>query len=471
MFERTRRHFAVWKAAVAEERARPKQPKRNAEEIEFLPAALELLDRPPSPAGRWVLWLLILFFVGAATWSWFGHIDVHATAEGRVIPTGRVKVIEPFETGIVREIHVREGDRVKAGDLLVELDPTEAGADRDRLAQDLRTAELEIRRLEATIAAVDWPEVPLAELSFAPDADAPEVLVDRQTALMRSAIAAFRAAQIRNRSDIARQEAQRRRVNASIARRKEMVQVMEKRAASRQRLADTGVGSQAALLEMQQQIFEEQAILAGETGSLGEIAAAIEALKRDGEASRAEFLAELHQELAETEKRAAAVEQELIKAENRNRRSELSAPVGGTVQQLAVHTRGDVVQTGEQLMIIVPGEGGLEVEAFVLNRDKGFVVPGQDVEVKFEAFSFTKYGTIDGRLRAIAEDAVENERLGLVFPARVALDQLHMTVKGNEIALTPGMSVTVEVKTGERRVIEFLLTPLLRYREEAFRER
>jgi len=471
MFERLRRHLSVWKAAVVEERAKPKSPRRRPEEIDFLPAALELLDRAPSPAGRWMAWLLIIFFTSAAIWAWFGHIDVHATAQGRVIPTGRVKVLEPLETGVVRAIYVREGDVVEAGDLLIELDPTDAGADRDRLRLDLRTAELEIRRLEATISAIADPDVNIRELTFDVGTAAPESVARRQIALLRSAVAAFQASRIRNLSEIARQKAQRKRVQASIDRRREMVAVMEKRTASRARLAGSGVGTQAALLEMQQQLFEEEAILAGEVGSLGEIAAAIEALQRDADAARAQFLAEQHEQLAETEKRASGLEQELIKAENRSRRSLLAAPVSGTVQQLAVHTLGEVVQTGEQLMIIVPLDGGLEVEALVLNRDKGFVVPGQTVEVKFEAFSFTKYGTVDGRIRAIAENAVDDEQQGSTFPARISLDRLYMEVEGKPIPLTPGMTATVEVKTGERRVIEFLLTPLLRYREEAFRER
>lgn len=199
--------------------------------------------------------------------------------------------------------------------------------------------------------------------------------------------------------------------------------------------------------------------------------AAIDAAERQIDQLREEFRKRVLGELAEAEARARLAREDLNKADLRRDMQSLKAPVDGVVQQLAVHTVGAVVKPADPLLVVVPGEGELIVEAMILNKDIGFVEEGDIVEVKLEAFPFTKYGVVDGVLEGISSDAIQDEKLGLVYQGRVKLARQTITISGRDVNLSPGMNATLEIKTGTRRIIEFILSPLLRYRDEAFRER
>jgi hemolysin D len=169
--------------------------------------------------------------------------------------------------------------------------------------------------------------------------------------------------------------------------------------------------------------------------------------------------------------KAASLAQEVVKAGQRTELQRLVSPIDGVVQQLAVHTIGGVVTPAQQLMVVVPQDHPVEVEAQVENNDVGFVKEGQPVEIKVETFPFTLYGTIPGKVVSVSDDAAPIEKVGLVYPARVSLDRATIQVEGREVKLSPGMAVTVEIKTGQRRLIEFFLSPLLKSIQETARER
>lgn len=175
--------------------------------------------------------------------------------------------------------------------------------------------------------------------------------------------------------------------------------------------------------------------------------------------------------LHEAEQRVTDLTQELIKAESRGRFMTLTAPVDGVVQQLSVHTVGGVVTPAQPLLVIVPGDNPFEVEAFIQNKHIGFVNAGQEAEVKIETFPFTKYGTIPATIIQVSNDAIQDEKRGLIYAARVALSRATMAVEEKTVNLTSGMAVTVEIKTGKRRLIEYFLSPLLQYENESLRER
>jgi hemolysin D len=260
-------------------------------------------------------------------------------------------------------------------------------------------------------------------------------------------------------------------MRASMAERQKLMGVLRERVASAKTLADKGVGTRARFLELSQLLYEAGAALETERGQIREGEANIERLNQRLAQTRSAFLAEAMANYVEAKRRESGLTQELIKADTRDKRNSLRAPVDGLVQSVAVHTVGDVVTTGEQLMIVVPEGGALEVEAMVLNRDKGFVSVGDEAAVKVESFPFTRYGTVPGRVTRLSNDAVATEDGALVFPARILLAKQSIFVDGEETILTPGMAVTAEVKTGSRHIIEYLLTPLLRYKNEAIRER
>ncbi|MEQ9143975.1 MAG: HlyD family type I secretion periplasmic adaptor subunit [Parvibaculaceae bacterium] len=469
-WEEVKRYWEIARATWEDEVRNPKPPARTKPEREFLPAAIEITDTPASPAGRILAGLLIGLFVIAVGWSIIGKIDINATLVGRVIPTGNVKVIEPLETGTVRAIHVRDGQRVEAGQLMIELDPTETTADRERLARDLMAAELEATRLRETIRAGRDGLEP-GDVAIRTDIPVDTDLLAMQSEVLLRTVAAHRAALDSLAGEREQRVAELARITASVEEREKLVGVIGERVDMYKTLLDRETGTRTNYLQVAQLLYEERANLRTEQGQMAEVEAAISATNLREQETIATFLSKAVTDLADVESRIAGLTQELIKATRREARNRLHAPVTGTVRQLAVHTVGEVVTTDQQLMIVVPEGTGLEVEAMLLNKDKGFVLAEQAAEIKVDAFPFTKYGTIDGQVLDVSNDAIEQEGTGLVFPVRVSMERTIVRAAGEDRALTPGMSVTVEVKTGQRRVIEYLLTPLLRYRDEAIRER
>lgn len=464
------RWWDVLKESIRAEREAGPRPERGRDEREFLPAALEILETPANPAGRAVLWLIVVFFAAALIWASIGQVDIHATAQGRIVPAGKVKVIEPLETGTVEEVAVEDGDRVRAGQVLLRLDATEARADRERLARELATATVQLARLDAQSLSIEANLSP-PDAAFEPLSDAEASIVEGQRQVLLSKLAAYRAEQAAIDGEIAQAATERKSGLATFKRQEAMVTALREMVEQRQDLLNRGSGSRAQFLETAQHLYEEEANLARAEGQWRAAAARIDALRGRKTERRAAALAEAATEREEVRQRIAALGDEFKKAALREKRMVLTAPVDGTVLQLTVNTLGEVVETGERLMIVVPDDVGLEVEAMLLNKDKGFVARGNEAAVKLEAFPFTKYGTIPAEVTLVSNDAVEQEGRGLVFPTRVALKQEWIRADGEDVSLSPGMAVTVEVKTGSRRVIEYLLTPLLRYRDEALRER
>jgi len=473
MMETLKHYWGVAKAALEQEREGPAPIKRTETERAFMPAAIEITETPASPAGRIVAGSIAAFFVLALVWASIGKLDIHATLQGRIIPTGKVKVSEPLETGTVKAINVREGGFVEEGTLMVELDASDSTVDRERLAQDLMTARIKASRLRATIEAGRRElEADTVKINF--PKDAPPDLVELQAEVLYRTVSSHLAGLKSLDGDIMEKIAERARIESSLVERRKLVGVIDERANMYNRLAKNRTGTRANYLEVAQLLYEERSNLMQEEGLRTQTEAAIESLKLKRAERTATFLHDAIEELAEIESEAAQLEQEHLKAVRRDERNRLHAPVAGHVRVLTIHTIGEVVTTGEQLMTLVPRDAGLEVEAMLLNKDKGFVHIGQEVAIKVEAFPFTKYGTVPGKVVDVSNDSVQQEEGqggALVFPVRIALDRSSISVNGADQQLTPGMSVTAEVKTGKRRVIEYILTPLLRYRDEAMRER
>jgi membrane fusion protein, hemolysin D len=464
MFSVLAKHWSVLKAAWAEENENRKT-RHKLKEQEFLPAALEILEKPPSPLGRGIMWTIIAFFVITVLWSVFGRVDVVAAAAGKTLPRERVKVIQAPEVGIVRAVYVSDGERVEAGDVLIELDPTNAAADEAQAQEQLAIAEIDLARGEALLSFINGGE-PIFDAAQMDGA-----IIRRQRALIDSQIAEY-GAQVgvahRQRDERLADVAV---IRSQIRKLRQTLPMVREQVSAREKLLESGYSARLVVLEVKERQVAMEQDYAIARDQLKKAQAALAAIERQLDQLREEFRKNTLSDLVEAEARARLARQDLNKAAMRARLQSLKAPVDGVVQQLSVHTIGAVVQPAEPVLVIVPGEGELIVEAMILNRDFGFVEEGDRVEVKLEAFPFTKYGVIEGVLENISNDAIQDERLGLVYQARIKLDKQIIHVNGRDIKLSPGMSATVEVKTGTRRIIEFLLSPLLRYRDEAFRER
>ena len=431
------------------------QPSGRRRELEFLPAALEVTETPAHPLARGIAMALCAFMVIAVAWAWIGKVDITAVAQGKVIPTGRVKVIQPRELGVVRAIHVTDGQTVRAGETLIELDPTESAADETRLQSDLAPRLAQMARLHALTTDPGRPDRACVTPA-AVSQDQIEVQCARMAAHDK-AEDVRRARHLASESTIAHIEA--------------ALPLTNERTEVYRILADKGLFARTGYLALEQERVELEGDLATELNRRQEAAASLAAIADERHQTREAFRTQLLAELAQTETEAEAIRQEIVKADQRQGLQQLVAPTDGVVQQLAVHTIGGVVTAAEPLMVIVPRDGFLEIEAQVLNKDIGFVEAGQPVEIKLETFPFTRYGTIGGSVMSIASDAIANEALGPVFAARVAMAASTIEVDGRTVDLAPGMNATVEIKTGQRRIAEFVFAPLLRYRDESLRER
>ena len=435
----------------------------------FLPAALEVQETPPSPLGRALLWLLLALFATAIAWACLGRVDIVVTATGRVVPTGQVKQVQAPELGTVAALLVGEGDVVAAGQALLRLDPAYVEADRVQLREQLNDIAV-----QATWrgALEQW----LADGAprLAPDKLPPrfaavdQVKADtlyRQHRLEISASLEVLARELAaNRAERATLQAERDGVRATL-------QVLAQRVAAYKTLVDQRYGARVQYLEMLQQQTELEKrlpVLRSRQAALAESAAAISArIQADlGDIRKGNLLT-----LAQLDSERSRLQQDANKVARRQQQLQVNAPVAGTVQELAVHTVGAVVSPAQELMKIVPAGVGVEVEALLHNRDVGFVNEGQRAVVKVDTFNFTQYGLLAARVLDISNDAVEDPSLGWVFRIRLLLDKDWLAVEGKQVRLSPGMAVTAEVRTGQRRLIEFFLSPLLRYQQESVRER
>lgn len=442
-------------------------PDLHRHEAQFLPAALALRDTPVHPAPRTALWLIMAFALIALLWAVFGRVDVVATAVGKIIPNDRTKVIQPVETAVVKTIHVRDGQQVQPGQVLIELDATTAAADSERLRSESLTARLEARRAQALLIALANGAAP--QLKPLAGADAARMLAEQSQAA--GEYQEYQARRLQLEAEISRRRAELQATLDQVAKLEQTAPIARQRAQDYQRLVKENFISRHGYLEREQARIEQEQDLAASRSKVTEIRAALMEAQRQQNTLAAEIRSQLLDQLNLATQKAASLEQELVKAEQRNRLMTLTAPVAGTVQQLAVTTVGGVVTPAQPLMVIVPRENVLEVEAMLPNKDIGFVNAGQDAEIKIETFPYTRYGTLHGTITQVSSDAIQDEKRGLIYSTRVKLARDTLRVENKTVRLTPGMAVTVEIKTGTRRVIEYFLSPLMQATSESIRER
>ena len=444
-------------------------PPRLSHEVQFLPAALALQEQPLHPAPRIIQWILMAFAVLTLLWACVGEIDVVATASGKIVPNGKSKVIQPSEVAVVKAIHVHDGQTVKAGELLIELDTSMTGADVERLNSDLLAAQVDSARAQALLNAIEHNRAPTSLAQLIPQASA-----EQQRAAQRwlqGQYLELASTLEQSAAAIEQRNAEIQAAQSSVASLQQSLPISRELAADYKRLLDKHYVAKHAYLEKEQLRLDQERELSLQQSRVLELSAAKKAAQSQQNSVIAQTRRAMLDLQHESEQRAAALSQELKKAQQRDRLMHLTAPVAGTVQQLAIHTHGGVVTEAQPLMVIVPSDQPVEVEAMLENKDIGFVRPGQAVEIKVETFSFTKYGVVDGTVVSISDDAIEDEKRGLVYSARIQLKQDSIQVGANKIALSPGMAVRAEVKTDKRKVIDYFLSPLKQYANESLDER
>jgi membrane fusion protein, hemolysin D len=462
---------------------------------EFLPAALEIFETPPSPIAISGIWLICIVFATTLIWAYLGRLEIYAVATGRIEPDGRSKVVQPLDAGKIVTIAVENGSHVDAGDLLLELDPREAEADRQQQARDLESNSAEVARRRIAIDVAGSSRPTNATVIYPPGTS--DEIQRRENGVLASDLGQLTS----NRASVIAQKAERAatrdRLQASMAAREKLIALDKEQVDMLQTLNRTKSASRAQVIEKLQQYEAQVTAQVSDQGELEEVEAALTTLDRKLEETTAQFVADQTQKLEDANRRVDHLKGELVKAETRKERMRLTAPIAGTIQQLAVTTVGQVVAPAQALMTIVPSDAPIEIEALIQNQDIGFIEPGQPAVVKIESFPFTRFGTIDGTVVKVSRDAVDEREQtalddpkstakpqiaststteqttgqNLVFPATISLAKRVMLVDGKEIPLSPGMAVTVEIRTGQRRALDYVLSPLREVTSSAGHER
>ncbi len=437
--------------------------------LEFLPAVLEIQETPPLPISHYIVWAILLLFSTSIVWATVGEVDIVGIAQGKIVPSGQVKVIQPLESGVVRSIFVSEGEYINAGDALIELDTTLTGADADQIREQRLAYQLDRARLLDILNQIRGDDSGDDPFNAITDATTTQVELQRQRG--RQDVFTLKTNLAALRDEQRQRQAERAGVTQRIEQLNSTIPLVSERVYSLKRLLKDNMVPRTQWLELEQERIEQVKERDVQKNTLISLDAAISNIQKRTASLQSEFQSQRLAELANVENRLTALEQEHIKAERRVTLQTLTTPVSGRVHQLNVHTVGGVVTPAQELMRIVPGQDAMEIEAWLANKDVGFVYEGQAVAIKVETFPFTKYGMIDGEIKTLSNDATSDERLGLVYATRVKMAKTTMQVKDKTVNLSPGMAVTIEINMGKRRLIEYLLSPLLRYKDESVRER
>ena len=442
--------------------------KRDRLQYEFLPAAEEIVETPAAPLGALVIWLVTLLLIVALAWSYFGRIDIVAVANGKISTEGSTKIIQPAVSGVVTNINVHEGQRVKKGETLLALDKTTAEKDAATVNQSLNTARVErdiLRRLavggntDEIINNADLPDETKAML--------------RQFASSQTALSA------------ARQQA----VNSTISNYQQQLQfnqqaknqletnaqnLKNRKAEIEKQLPNANpvdkLRLQNELNNIDQRITSADSAVLGQNQQLLQSQSALTQAQNQSQTQNAETNSAFSNQIITAEKRIIELENNLVKAKQILAQTTITAPVDGTVLLLTVKTIGGVVNAGQQLAQIVPEKVPLYVDAALDNQDVGFVKPGQRVVVKVATYPFQRYGYLEGTVENISPDAIQDDKKGLIYKAKIKLND-DKSSKQNQLKLLPGMSVSAEITTGQRRIIEFFLDPLMTKADESLKVR
>ena len=436
-------------------------PKRLADELAFLPAALSLQESPAHPAPRRAAITICALAVIAIVWAMLGEIDIVAVAPGRIVVSERTKTLQPLEASVVKRVLVKDGDVVKAGQVLVELDATNASADGASVQEQLAMAASEEARTAALLTAVESNKAPSLRSAVNPRDKAQ---LQAEWSDITARLAKLDAEQAHRQAEIVT-------VKELIKKIESTLPISKQREADFKGLTEQGFMSSHAGQDRTRERIELESDLATQRARLSEAQAALTESTQTRAAYRAETQRGLSERHAQASSKKAQFTQERSKTEQRSRLASLTAPVDGTVQQVAVHTEGGVVTPAQVLMVIVPKDAQVTAEVVVDNKDIGFVAAGQSAHVKLETFPFTRYGTVPAIVKSVAADSVVDEKAGALFPASLTLQQTAIDVDGKRIALSPGMNVTAEIRTGRRRVIDYLLSPVQRAANESLGER
>lgn len=443
--------------------------------LEFAPGLLQIQDAPPSPLPRLVLRGLLILLGALMLWAMFGRLDIVAIAEGKLVPISYLKIVQPAESGIVREIAVREGQQVHEGQILLRMDTNISEADSKAIQASMQHKSIELRRIEAELNGT----------SFTLRKGDPTELFNRIQAEYSSNIRAFEDSLATEQTSL---QKARHDLAATIEVQHKLEETLPTYRAQEEafdKLGKVGFAGNLMVMDKKRERIEKEQDLNAQRYNVQSLQSTIAQSERRLAQIRSSYRQKLEVERVGTYAEYQRLEQEWAKQSHRNSLQILKAPQAGIIKDLATHTPGTVVSPGTVLMTLVPNNEALQAEVWIKNSDSGFVYKGQQVKVKLSAYPFQKYGMLDGEVVQVGADASDkgsqqqgstnvNSEINashLSYRALVELKQQAIIVEDDQMKLSPGMQVTAEIKLSDQTVLEYLLSPVRKAFHEAGRER
>lgn len=426
-------------------------------QYEFLPAAQEIIETPTSPLGHIVIWMTVLLLMTAGAWLYFGKLDVVVSGQGKLASESGTKILQSSASGTVVDIKVREGQRIKKGDIVVELDKKVAQQNVESVEKTLAIAKIERSIAKGVSSSIVIDDINKSGLTE----ETKQSLIEKMHA-QNDILESRKLLSSTNLTNLQKQLSQLDNVG------KDLNDMLTKDKAKEQhinKLMEHGTPFQQMQLRsdlnsVRQKIASLESSLSSQKQQMAQVESAIDNAKNQAAVSLNELRVSNAATAISQDNKIIELENSLTRARVTLEQTTIVAPVDGTVLSLKTNTIGGVVSAAQIIAEITPLEESLVVEASLQSRDIGFVNVGQRVVVKVDAYSFQRYGYLSGTVQSISPDAIANDKLGLIYRIRVKLDSLK-TSKNIELKMIPGMNSVVEITTGNRRAIEFLLDPLI----------
>lgn len=452
---------------------------KTTNQFDFAPGILGVQDRPPSPLPRMVLRGVLILFLALLLWAIFGRLDIVSVAEGKLVPISYLKIVQPSEAGIVREITIKEGQQVQKDQLLIRMDANISEADSKSIQNELQHKALELRRIEAELTGKAFSRQ---------NSDAVE--------MFNRIYAEYQSNRRALEDDIASEKASQQKAYSDLDATREIQHKLEQTLPSYQaqeaaydKLVKDGFAGKLMGQEKQRARIENEQDLRAQEFNAKSLQATITQSQKRLNQIQSDYHQKLEADRVAIYAEYQRLEQEWAKQSHKNSLLELKAPQAGIVKDLATHTPGTVVSPGTVLMTLVPNDEALQAEIWLKNEDAGFVHVGQAVKVKLMAYPFQKYGMVDGKVLQVSADATDRGKSSsqsnpndnaqditnggsqLAYRTIVQLDKQNLQVEQEKLHLTSGMQVAAEIKLADQTVMQYLLSPVTKAFHEAGRER
>ena len=445
----------------------------QADPRDFLPALVRLQEAPPSPLGRRMLWTVLVFLGVLLLWITVGRLDIVAVAEGKLVPDTYLKILQPTDAGVVKEILVKEGDLVKEGQVLLRMDSALSKSDLKALTADFQNKDIALRRIDAQLGGEPFLHRAEEPAGLFAQVHA-QYLANRQA--YENALAQARAIHEKAKHDLVAAEQIRSKLVQTLPHYREQEVAYQK-------LANDGFAGKLMYTDKQRERIEKEQDLHAQEAVIASARATILQEEKKIVQITADYRRQLQTERVDLASQLEKANQELSKQAHRHGYLELRAPQDGVGKDLATHTAGTVTSPGTILLTLVPKDENLRAEVWVKNDDIGFVRQTQPVKVKLAAFTFQKYGMVEGEVAHVSADSAEQGAAPsaqnpqkstaepLAYKTLVNLKSQILDAGGEKYRLAPGMQVSAEIHLGTRTVLEYLLSPVQKAFHESARER